>query len=214
MIDLVQQKQLLIGSTNDIFSLSKKDHCRILAVSDSHNHFETLLSIVQRFGPSCHCFAFCGDGLKDIATLLSLAAENEKIREIIPPVFAYVQGNCDGGACSVSLPGQNVIIAPPKQILNVNGHNIMIVHGHNQNIKSTFNKLGLEMKLSSCDTALFGHTHIAEEVALGDCKFVNPGSCGLPRDGQPPSCAILTVEKSFIDTAFINLKDFSIWHPN
>ena len=95
----------------------------------------------------------------------------------------------------------------------------MIVHGHREGVDFGFSKLGLEMKIADCDTSLFGHTHIAEEVSIDGCKFINPGSCSNPRGGQPQSFAILTVEKKFIDTAFIRLTskedgDFKLWRPN
>ena len=225
MIELIQQKNNLIGSEDAIMALSEKNHGRVLVASDSHNNFTILLDILKQFGPSCDAFAFCGDGLSDIANIYSLASEDEDIRKVIPPVIAFVGGNCDPSVYPISLTKK--LTAPPKQVLNVNGQNILIVHGHRESVDFCFDKLAAEMKRSGCKTGLFGHTHIAEDVYTNnDIRFINPGSCSSPRGGQPKSFAILTVEKTFIDAAFIeityedsdldnvNKKGYRIWQPN
>lgn len=219
MIELQQNENNLIGSKEAIAELENTDHARILVASDSHNHFDILLEILRQFGPGCNAFAFCGDGLGDIATIFSLATKDEEIRKILPPVIAFVAGNCDPSFYPTSVSTNEQLVAPPRQILNVNGHKIMIVHGHRESVDFSFNKLGLEMKLSNCKTGLYGHTHIAEETIIKNSKFINPGSCSTPRGGQPQSFAILTVEKKFIDTAFIMINQnddnrFKIWRPN
>lgn len=220
MIELTQQENFLIGGGHDIDALAEKDHARILVISDSHNHFNLLASILRQFGKSCDAFAFCGDGLSDIARLYTTAQEDESFRQVIPPVIAFVSGNCDPVSYPVSHEKQ--IVAPFSQIISVNGHNIMIVHGHREGVDYGFENLGLKMKLSGCKTALYGHTHIAMEYCdnKNDYKFINPGSCSTPRGSQPPGFAILTVEKSFIDTAFIKIDNtkggensFKIWQP-
>ena len=38
---------------------------------------------------------------------------------------------------------------------------------------------------SDCDIVICGHTHIPMEVSLRDKIFLNPGSVGQPRDGNP-----------------------------
>lgn len=219
MIELIQHHHNLIGSAEAISALAEKDHGRILVASDSHNHFGILLGILKQFGPSCDAFAFCGDGFSDIAHIFAMAKEDEEIKNIIPPVIAFVGGNCDPSIYPISLKEQ--LTAPVKQVLTVNGQNILIVHGHREGVDFGFNKLGLEMKFSNCKTAFFGHTHIAEEVVIKNNKFINPGSCSSPRGGQPPSFAILTVEKTFTDTAFIKINNaeggedcYQIWQPN
>ena len=97
----------------------------------------------------------------------------------------------------------------------------MITHGHREGIEYGFENYGLELKLENCSTGLFGHTHIAEEAYEGDYKFINPGSCFSPRGGQPKSFAILTVEKTFVDAAFLMIENkagekdnYKLWKPN
>ena len=73
--------------------------------------------------------------------------------------------------------------------------------------------------LADCKTAFYGHSHIAKEENIDGYKFVNPGSCARPRGGQPAGFAIATVEKNFVDIAFLKeiIQDgkqgFTIWNP-
>ena len=203
MNELIQQENLLIGNKNSIAALESTDHGRILLVSDSHGRRDILLDIIMRYGPSCHCFAFCGDGLSDIAYIFGLAATQKDLQEALPPVKAIVAGNCDPS--SYPLNNGSSLDAPYKQIININGQHIMITHGHKVGVSYGFEKYGLELQLAGCKTGLFGHTHVAEEVSEGGFKFINPGSCSNPRGGQPAGFAILTVEKTFVDTAFIKI---------
>ena len=223
MIELLQQDNLLIGAKDAICALEQKDHARILVASDSHNHFNILTAILQQFGPTCDCFAFCGDGLSDIANIFSLAQADESLRSCIPPVIAFVSGNCDPSSYPVSAGRlrPKEIKAPPRQIISVNGHNIMITHGHREGIEYGFENYGLALKMENCTTGLFGHTHIAELSYEGNYRFINPGSCSNPRGGQPQSFAILTVEKTFVDAAFLMIEkkpgekdNYKLWTPN
>lgn len=217
MLELTQQENLLIGSMSAISDLASTDHCRILIASDSHGRRDILLDILLRYGPSCNAFAFCGDGLSDIAYILELAATQTEIKEALPSVMAVVAGNCDPSSYPLS---DSSIAAPYKQILDVNGQRIMITHGHKVGVNYGFEKYGLELQLAQCKTGLFGHTHIAEETTEGEYKFINPGSCSNPRGGQPAGFAIVTVEKTFVDTAFIKIdksnkkNGYQIWQPN
>ena len=76
------------------------------------------------------------------------------------------------------------------------------------------------MQVSECNTAFYGHTHVAREENFKNFKIVNPGSCSRPRGGQSAGFAIATVEKTFVDIAFIKMEmdssgqtKCSIWNP-
>lgn len=213
----------MIGSENALSHLSSLDHARILVCSDSHGNFDILSRIILQYGKSCNAFCFCGDGLSDIAHLYDKALGDEELSSSIPPIISYVQGNCDPSSYPL-LDGKE-LIAPPSQILNVNNQGIMMVHGNREGITYGFEKYGLKIKYAEntfpVNTALFGHTHIAEEGIENNIKFINPGSCVSPRGGQNKSFAILTVEKTFIDVAFLEINgikdkelDCKLWTPN
>ena len=178
--------------------LETQEHARLLVISDSHGNADVVRAILQNFGKTCDALIFCGDGISDVSSLLS--------EDFMPPVVAAVRGNCDPLVSADLSSGF-------EQTLCVNGHKILIVHGNAHGVDYGTEKLALKMKFGGYDTAFYGHTHIAAEETAGNFKFVNPGSCARPRGGQPPSFAIATVEKDFIDIAFLNASTFSLWTP-
>ena len=205
-----QDETLLIGSRKAIKALEDREHARLLVISDSHGNSGILCDIIKRYGKDCDAFIFCGDGLGDLAALFSQAGSDKELAAAIPEVSAFARGNCDPGEYPV---GWKRLRAPIEQELTVNGHRLMIVHGHAHGVDFGMERLGLEMKLNGCDCAFYGHTHVAAFEQEGEFKFVNPGSCARPRGGQPAGFAIATIEKTFIDIAFIKCQDFSLWQP-
>lgn len=215
---ITQKIHNLIGTKADIEALAKKDHARILITSDIHGQYSLFETIIRRYGKECDALGFCGDGAGDLALLLSNAQKDEELKAAIPPVIAFVQGNGDPSAYPLF---NNISLKIPEtQTLTVNGQKLMFVHGHREGVDFGLENYGLEMQLENCKTGFFGHTHIAYEENTEGYKFINPGSVGRPRGGQPNSFAIATVEKSFIDIAYIKAvtnydgnKDFQLWIP-
>lgn len=215
---IIQETHNLIGTKEDIEALSKKEHGRILVISDSHGHPSIFMNIVRRYGKDCDALVFCGDGAGDVATLLLATQTDKELKECTPSVIAFVQGN--GDPSSYPLDSEHSISIPESQILTVNNRNFMIVHGHREGVDFGLENLGFQMQLSDCKIAFYGHTHIAREDNLEEYKFVNPGSIARPRGGQPACFAIATVEKNFVDMAFIKIEqkgdgsdNFQIWNP-
>lgn len=207
MVEIKQDVHKLIGSEEAINALSKKDNARVLVISDSHNSYSTLGHIVRTFGKDCDALIFCGDGVADIATLLSNAKFDNEVAASVPSVIAVVQGNNDAGSYAVS-SGER-ISAPQRQILNVCGKNVLIVHGHRQGVDFGLESLAFEAQMTECSIIVHGHTHIAHEVFFGennDYKIINPGSCSRPRGGTPPGFAIMTFARNYEDTAFIKIE--------
>ena len=231
MIELLQQTGGLIGSLEDIRALSQKNHARILVVSDTHTFLRPFRKIIEKYGPNCDALIFAGDGVDDICSFLEEADIDEEFRNQLPPVLAFVHGNNDERAFSVAYDiGKNnkdakdlykgTVIVPSQQILSVNGHNILIVHGAEEGIYYSYTPLVNMAKIFFCDTIVCGHTHVPGEITQDGCKIINPGSLRLPRKFPVHSFAIMTVEKDFIDTAFIGMKnlyspapDFEIYTP-
>ena len=209
MIEISQHKENIIGSHTAIAALEKKDHARLLVISDSHGRYPIFESIVRGFGAECDALVFCGDGVSDIATLLYKQKSEPKLAKCIPPVIAAVRGNCD--PFSYPLDKGSLYFSEMLEF-TVNGRGILLTHGHNQGVDYGVENLGLEMQVSGCKLAFYGHTHIAREE--------NPGSCARPRGGQPAGFAIATVEKDFVDMAFIKMAlkndgttEYSLWSP-
>lgn len=218
MREFVQEVHNLIGSPADIEALAKKEHARVLVCSDSHGNSQILINIFRQYGKDCDAFIFCGDGTGDIVQVLKLAQTDEVFSLCVPKVIAIVKGN--GDPASYPLTMDHTIEIPNRQILTVNNHNLMIVHGHQEGVVYGMEEYGLAMQMEQCSVGFYGHTHVAWEETLGDYKFVNPGSCSRPRGGQPASFAIATVEKNFVDIAYIKVlrnepgdNQFKIWMP-
>jgi len=216
--NIIQETHGLIGTSENIKALAEKDHARILVISDSHGKPSTFASIIKLYGKECDALAFCGDGAGDLAALLNSTSVDEKIKECTPPVIAFARGNGDPSSYPLNI--KRSISIPNSQILTVNGKNILIVHGHREGIDFGFENLGLEMQIADCKLAFYGHTHVAREDYIDNYKFVNPGSISRPRGGQPACFAIATVEKSFVDIAFIKMElsqdgttKYTIWNP-
>lgn len=208
----------MIGTKKDLDILAHKDHARLLIISDSHGNYAVMEKIVKQFGKSCDALIFCGDGAADIAQLLYSADIDHSVKKALPSVIAFVQGNGDPSSYPVSMIKS--IKVPEREILTVNEQKFMIVHGHRQGVDFGFDMLWFEMQEENCKTAFYGHTHIANEYQKGSYRFINPGSCSRPRGGQPPCCAIATVEKTFVDTAFLKMDRgengetvFNLWNP-
>ena len=217
MIEISQHNQNIIGSHEAIAALENKDHARLLVISDSHGRSAVMESIVRGFGSKCDALIFCGDGVGDIANLLYKAKNDEKLAECVPPVIAAVHGNCDPSTYPLD---KGTLYFCGMIELKVNGRGILITHGHNQGVDWGVETLGLEMQVSECNTAFYGHTHVAREDNFKNFKIVNPGSCSRPRGGQPAGFAIATVEKTFVDIAFIKMEmgrdgatEYKIWNP-
>ncbi|MCR5188252.1 MAG: YfcE family phosphodiesterase [Treponema sp.] len=215
---IVQESNNLIGSKEDIEALSSQDHARLLVISDSHGHRQVLEEIIKNYGKECHALVFCGDGAGDLAYILNLSKRDSLMQEALPGVIALARGNGDPSTYPVN-PDFSLNL-PNSQSFIVNGHKILVVHGHREGIDFGFENLGLEMQLSECKLAFYGHTHIAREDRINDYQLVNPGSCARPRGGQPAGFAIATVEKTFIDIAFIKMqkdlegkKSYRTWQP-
>lgn len=228
MIELFQTDSYLIGSLTSIKELAEKESARILCISDSHGNNEVFERLISHFGPDCDGVIFCGDGAGDLASLINMAEKDADFKSKIPPVIAFVQGNCDptsypimaesfkSAAAKRSDDSIHQLIIPSRQIFTVANRKIMIVHGNNQNVDWGFEKLAMESQFSECQIAIYGHTHIAKTSAYKDYTFINPGSCSRPRGGLPPSCAILTITDKFVDTAFIKIGNgvnFSVFSP-
>lgn len=218
MIQLSQNSNYLIGSQADIAALAAKEHARILTISDSHGDWRGLMRIVKQFGPTCDALILTGDCWRDLEELLELADEDPSVCQVIPPVLGFVRGNGDPSYFAISydigknnanartLPKGSVLM-PDRLVLTANNQQILFVHGHMEGVDYGYNKLGLDAKMLGLHYAVHGHTHIPAFEQRGDFTFINPGSISRPRGGSPASFAILTVEKSFVDVAFLRIKD-------
>lgn len=143
---------------------------KILVMSDSHGWDKRAAEAVRREQP--------------FDVLLHLGDVQEMREEFLRHVGldrdfpAYlVEGNCDR-------EGQY----PDRQVVEVAGHRIFLVHGHLHSVRFGTDILHDEAAMQGCDLALYGHTHRPDLCDRDPGLLIlNPGSITWPRqeDHQP-----------------------------
>ena len=155
---------------------------KILVFSDSHGETEDMRYIIDTVHPDAEYVLHLGDG----------AAEFERLSPHFPrQAFVGVSGNCDWSLGGIFGSGGSL----PYRVLNIDGRNIFMCHGHRHGVKSGDNSLLIATARSlSADIVLFGHTHYSEYSVVsksggtdensGVMHVMNPGSVSRPRGGQ------------------------------
>lgn len=154
---------------------------KFLIFSDSHKATLNMMSVIDRQTEAMDGIIHLGDCAED-AELLAQCYPNASVYS--------VSGNCDFGA---SLFGG----APEERIINADGFRILLVHGHNQGVKSGTARLESYARMRGVDAVLFGHTHEKCDYCSVDddgkrLYVFNPGSVSRPSSGEP-SFGLLTV---------------------
>lgn len=201
MIELVQQKNLAIGSEEAVKSLQTKELAKMLVISDSHGNPHILQSIISSFGDSCDGIAFCGDGLLDLVEPLELSFFDEDFATHFPPVLYFVRGNGDNSTATIFTDKRIPITVPEFQEFTVANKKIFLTHGHRYNVYYGIKDLRAETISRNCDIVWYGHTHVPNSqrshVTKGNqdnfLGILNPGSFAQARGGMPNTFAIVDV---------------------
>ncbi len=96
----------------------------------------------------------------------------------------------------------------PEIRIDIDGLRILLVHGSPRRLNeylyedrqaSSFRRLA---QLSAADVVIFGHTHIPYVKMVDGVLFVNAGSVGKPKDGDPRACyVVMTVDDGTVSVA-------------
>lgn len=108
---------------------------------------------------------------------LTLEYNPKKVTEILNSLknsIICVRGNCDSEVDQMVL---DFPIQADYTTVYANGKMLFITHGH------VYNNDKLP-KLNKGDILIHGHTHIPKIEDMGDYYYINPGSIGLPKDGN------------------------------
>lgn len=121
------------------------------------------------------------------------------------------------GECSVAWTAATVTDANkqwlqtlvPELRLEVGGTRIRIVHGSPRRINeylfedrdpASFERIA---KQADCDVLVFGHTHKPWTREIAGVTFVNSGSVGKPKDGDPRACwVLLSISEIGVDVQY------------
>ncbi len=135
----------------------------VVIISDTHRRGYRVKRVLD-LHPHADMVLFLGDGMSEALAYIKGSG--------IP--FVAVAGNCDFDSD-----------APSETILTLEGHRILVTHGHRQRVKEGPYHLVSYAKGKGCDIALFGHTHERCDLYIADTYVFNPGSLGEPRRGDP-----------------------------
>lgn len=97
----------------------------------------------------------------------------------------------------------------PELRFEVDGRRYLLVHGSPRRIneylyedkpQATFERIA---QGAAADVIVCGHTHRPYDKAVADHRFINVGSAGKPKDGDPRACwALIEISSEAIHVAF------------
>ncbi len=127
---------------------------RLLVVSDSHRHYQTLRKILLLHKNSDRII-FLGDGIDDF----------DKLDLPFPISPILISGNNDWGS-----------ISPKSETLTFDGVKVFCTHGHLEHVKyglDILTNIALENEIS---LVLYGHTHFQAYEYSDGLHLFNPGA--------------------------------------
>ena len=102
-----------------------------------------------------------------------------------------VRGNCEAEVDQMVL---EFPVMADYCILSIEGKTMYATHGH------IYNKDNLPPMMDG-DILIHGHTHVLKAENMGNYILLNPGSVSIPKEGNPPTYAIL-------ENGSFTIKDF------
>lgn len=101
-----------------------------------------------------------------------------------------VRGNCDTEVDQMVL---EFPVLADYGFMEIDGKTFYMSHGH------IYNENNLP-PLKTGDIFMHGHTHVLRAEKVGDITILNPGSVSIPKEGNPPTYAILENSRFTIKT--------------
>ena len=158
---------------------------KFLIASDLHGSKKYCEMLLDRFSEEkADKIIFLGDVLyhgprndlpveyapKEVAPMLNRFADK----------LVCVRGNCDSEVDQMVL---DFPILAEYGVLELDGVNVWITHGHKYNSDSP-------LPFAKGDILLHGHTHVPVNEDCGTFRYMNPGSLSIPKDGSEHSYMI------------------------
>lgn len=139
----------------------------ILVFSDTHGNNKTVTRALELL-PNADVAVHAGDGAAAFMNLSSLYPKT---------AFFAVRGNCD--RWGELLPAHGI---SDEELLNLEGHRILLTHGDAYGVKSTPLSLVPTARKKNAELVIFGHTHepfdkyFPEENGKAAVRLFNPGA--------------------------------------
>ena len=158
--------------------IQTKDNYLIGVISDTHGY---LPPAVQKSFAGVNLIIHAGDvGEPDII---------ESLEKIAPTIA--VRGNMDMGQWARQLSEDKTI--------KVNQTLLVVVHD--------FYRLKLKPNNAEPNVVISGHTHRPLLEERQGVLYLNPGSAGYPKFGQPATVAVLQINNDSVSGRLVSLKD-------
>ena len=151
----------------------------IAVLSDTHR-YESYIKMAAKMCKNADIILHLGDNVSDV----------EIIKKYTGKDVVFVKGNCDIER-SVKV----------DQLIEVEGKNIFMTHGHEYGVKSGLLNLHYRAKELNADIALYGHSHVASIERHDGIWLINPGSTSLPR-GLKHTMAFIEIKDGVINSWF------------
>lgn len=155
---------------------------RIAVAGDTHGEIKLVVRVLKEVVKPA-LILFTGDHYRD----------GIKIGDTLRIPVKAVSGNCDHRQAG---PGEEIVI--------IQGHRILLVHGHQYKVKTSMLPLKLRAAEVNAEVVCFGHTHQGGCELVDNTWFINPGSPTYPRFGEP-SLAVVEIDTQHILPQIINL---------
>lgn len=152
-----------------------------IVVSDTHGNRRAIKEIARCFSDTAYLFHL-GDYTRDAHLL---AAQMKKTTVIA------VRGNGDYGSEE-----------PETEIVTIRNQRLLLTHGHLLYVKYGLDRLAYFAAEQQADAVLFGHTHMPYIQKEKNIWFINPGSAGEPRNGEPTVAVLLIGEAGLVPKLF------------
>ena len=155
---------------------------KIIVLSDTHGNYRALQKVAL-LHQDADMLIHLGDGERELNQLFNSEPWAEQ-------KFHCLKGNCDYG--------QGVQVYRTLTLDLPYGHRIFAAHGDNFQVKFGTARIAYEARENQADIVLYGHTHVSDCRYEDGLYILNPGSLSLPRDGKPPSYALIDVSEKGI----------------
>ena len=129
----------------------------IFVFSDSHGTTEHMEALLEKELPDM------------VIHLGDHAADAKRLASRFPMPLVCVAGNSYDDLYS----GEQ-----DRVILRLEGHKMLLCHGHRYHVKSSLLALGYAAASEEAELVLYGHTHIPADETASGVRFINPGSAG------------------------------------
>ena len=133
---------------------------KVAVFSDTHSNTAKMVEAVRSARPDV--LIHLGDFERDA----------EVLRREFPDIPLYnICGNCD------FYPK-----APSKAVVTLGPVKAFLTHGHLYNVDWSTDSLVYAAQEAECQSAMYGHTHSAENGETAGVKLLNPGTAGKGRE--------------------------------